>query len=190
MPLHLPDPPPGTTDQVMSRLHAFADGAKFSTPALRGARKEQLTLSAPHQVFTMDRNDITAGGGLERARPSGWRFLIQDGGRTIASAETEQAPDGTQEVSRTTEGPFVAATDSAVTAVQSLPELRAADFELRLLRITSLYVMALWLHAPATDLLVPIAPSPIGNEGRPMQPAEFFTDLSELASRPTTPPPA
>jgi hypothetical protein len=55
--------------------------------------------------------------------------------------------------------------------------------DLRLLRVNALYVMALWLHSPATDLLVPIAPSPIAKEGKPMPPAEFFADLSELASQ-------
>jgi hypothetical protein len=112
----------------------------------------------------------------------GWRYLVTAGGQLVASAETTLAPDGTHEASQFTEGPFVAATDKAVKDVQRLPQLAAAGFELRLLRIPALYVMALWLHAPATDLLVPLAPSPIQKDGRPMPPAEFFTDLSELAS--------
>jgi hypothetical protein len=41
--------------------------------------------------------------------------------------------------------------------------------------------MALWLHAPATDLLVPLAPSPIKKDNKPLPPAEFFADLAELA---------
>jgi len=187
MPLNVPDPPPGVPDQVMSKLHAFADGAKFTTPALRGARKDHLGLSTPHQVFTMGLDDIASGGGLGRAQPVGWRFLIQDGGRTIAGAETTLAADGTHEVSQLNEGPFVAATDDAMTAIHNLPQLEAAGFELRLLRIPALYMMAMWLHAPATDLLVPLAPSPIAKEGKPIPPAEFFADLSELA-RQTTPP--
>lgn len=188
MPLNLPAPPSGVPDQVMSKLHAFADGGHFTTPALRGARKDQLALSTPHQVFTMGLDDITSGGGLDRARPVGWRFLIEEGGRPIASAETTLAPDGTHEVSQTTEGQFVAATDNAVKAVRNLPQLEAAGFELRLLRIPALYVMALWLHAPATDLLVPMTPSPIGKEGKPIPPAEFFADLSELAAQAAAPP--
>jgi len=188
MPLNLPDAPSGVPDQVMSKLHAFADGGKFTTPALRAARKERLALSTPHQVFTMGRDDITSGGGLDRARPVGWRFLVQEGGQPIASAETTLAPDGTHEVSHTTEGQFVAATDNAVKAIRNLPQLEAAGFELRLLRIPALYMMALWLHAPATDLLVPMAPSPIAKEGKPMEPAEFFADLSELATQAATPP--
>jgi hypothetical protein len=67
MPLHLPSPPPDVPDKVRSKLHAFADGAKFSTKALRGARRDQLDLSTPHQVFTMGLDDITTGGGLDKA---------------------------------------------------------------------------------------------------------------------------
>jgi hypothetical protein len=181
MPLHLPDPPVGVPDKVKSKLHAFADDGKFSTKALRGARRDRLDLSTPHQVFTMGLEDITSGGGLDSAKPVGWRYLVEDGGQLVASAETAQTPDGTQEVSQFTEGPFVAETDKAVKAVRKLPQLVAAGFELRLLRIHSLYVMALWLHSPATDLLVPLAPSPFRKEGKPMPASEFFADLTELA---------
>ena len=129
MPLHLPDPPHGGPDKVRSKLRAFADGSQFSTKALRGARKDQLDVSTPHQVFTMGLDDIVSGGGLDRARPVGWRYLVEEGGQLIASAETAPAPDGTQEVSQLSEGSFVAETDKAVKAVRKLPQLEAAGFE-------------------------------------------------------------
>lgn len=187
MPLHLPEPPSGVPDKVKAKLHAFADGAKFSTKALRGAQKDRLDLSTPHQIFTMNLDDITSGAGLDKAWPSGWRYLVVEGGQLIASAETTEAPDGTHDVSQFTEGPFVAATDDAVKAVRRLPQLQAAGFELRLLRVPALYVMALWLHSPAADLLVPLPPSPIRKEGKPVPAAEFLADLAELA-RTTMPP--
>ena len=117
----------------------------------------------------------------------GWRFLIQHNGHAIASAETAPGPDGTHEVSHFNEGPYVAATDKALTSVRNLPHLKAAGFDLRLLRIPALYMMALWLHSPTTDLLVPLAPSPIGKEGEPLPAAEFFADMAALA-REATPP--
>ncbi|WP_218006173.1 hypothetical protein, partial [Nocardia tenerifensis] len=100
---------------------------------------------------------------------------------TLTSAETTLAPDGSQEMSQFTEGPFVLATDQTLKTVQKLPQLSAAGFELRLLRIPALYVMALWLHAPMADLLVPLAPSPIGKEGKPVPSAQFLSELAELA---------
>ncbi|HEY1180625.1 MAG TPA: hypothetical protein VGF17_31090 [Phytomonospora sp.] len=179
MPLHLPEPPQVVPDKIRTKLHEFADGSKFSTKALRGARKGQLDVSTPHRVFTMGLEDVADGGGLERARPGGWRYLIEDGGQLIASAEATLAENGDFELSQFTEGPFVAATDKAVKAVRKLPQLTAAGFELRLLRIPALYMMALWLHAAAADLMVPLAPSPIGKDGKAMPATEFFSDLAE-----------
>ncbi|WP_216911497.1 hypothetical protein [Nocardia noduli] len=188
MPLHLPDPPSEVPDKVKGKLRAFADGAKFSTKALRGAAKDQLDLSTPHQIFTLGLDDITTGSGLEAARPVGWRYLVVDGTQIIASAETTLAPDGTQEMARFTEGPFVLATDKALKVVRKLPQLAAAGFDLRLLRIPALYVMALWLHSPITDILAPLEPSPIGKEGKPILAAQFLAELAQLA-RATSPPP-
>ncbi|GAB3085348.1 hypothetical protein [Micromonospora schwarzwaldensis] len=181
MPLHVPEPPHGQADQVKSKLHRFADEGRFTGKALRGARKEQLDVSTPHQVFTMGLDDVLAGGGVDRTQPAGWRYLIEDSGQPIASAETSAGPEGTQEVSKFTEGPFVAATDKAMKIVRRLPKLAAAGFELRLLRIPAVYQMALWLHSAEEDLLVPLEPSPIGKEGKAMPAGEFFSDLAELA---------
>ncbi|MFL6115777.1 MAG: hypothetical protein ACJ786_31180 [Catenulispora sp.] len=188
MPLHIPDPPSDVPAKVTTKLHEFADGAKFSTKALHGARADQLDLSTPHQVFTVGLDAITSGAGLAAAQPVGWRFLVMNNGQLVASAETTQAPDGTNEASQFTEGPFVDATDKALHDLRKLPQLEAAGFELRLLRIPALYVMALWLHAPTTDLLVPLAPSPFKKEGKLLPPAEFFADLSELAADAAAPP--
>jgi hypothetical protein len=192
MPVHLPDPPSALPDHVMAKLHTFADEGKFTTPELKGAHRDQLALSEPHQVFTMGMDDVTSGGGLDRARPVGWRFLVQSGGRTVASAETTRNPDGSgsDEVSHFNEGPFVAGTEKALAAVRSLTHVQAAAFDVRLLRIPSLYMMALWLHSAATDLLVPLAPSPIGKEGKPVAPAEFFAELVDVARHAAPPEPA
>ncbi|MEV0566772.1 hypothetical protein [Dactylosporangium sp. NPDC050588] len=190
MPLHLPDPPSGAHDHVKSRLHTLAAHGGLHTKALRGARADQLDLSTPHQVFTLGADDIAAGGGLDRAEPAGWRYLVESAGQVVASAETMPAPDGTQRFANVNEGPFVDATDKAMKVVRKLPKLEAAGFELRLLRVPSLYLTALWLHSPAEDLLVPLQPSPIGKEGKSMSAAEFLSDLAEYArSRPSLPPP-
>lgn len=181
MPLHMPAPPSGIPETVRSKLRALADDSRFSTPALRLAERDQLDVTTPHQVFTIGLDDIEAGAGLEAARPVGWRYLITGGGEVIASAETAEGPNGTPEPAQFTEGRFVGATATAVRSAHALPQLEKANFELRMLRIPALYLMALWLHSPATDLLVPLAPSPIGKEGQIVAPAQLFGDLSRQA---------
>ncbi|MFF5210524.1 hypothetical protein [Streptosporangium sp. NPDC000396] len=181
MPLHMPAPPSGVPETVQSKLRALADDSLFSTTALRLAERDQLGVSTPHQVFTIGLDAIESGAGLDAARPVGWRYLITASGNVIASAEITQAPDGTPQPAQFTEGVFVGATATAVQAARALPQLEKAAFELRLLRIPSLYLMALWLHSPATDLLVPLAPSPIGREGQIVPPAQLFGDLARQA---------
>ncbi|MFI6601760.1 hypothetical protein ACIBHX_36400 [Nonomuraea sp. NPDC050536] len=181
MPLHMPAPPAGVPETVQSKLRALAGDSRFSTQALRLAERDQLEVSTPHQVFTIGLDDIESGAGLDAAQPVGWRYLVTAGGDVIASAETTQAPDGTPQPAQFTEGRFVGATATAVQAARALPQVEKGPFELRLLRIPSLYLMALWLHSPATDLLVPLAPSPIGKEGQIVPPAQLFGDLARQA---------
>jgi len=195
MPVHVPDPPQEVRDTVRTTLRHFAEHSHFSTEALRRAHPDQLDVSTPHQVYTIGLDDVRSGAGLEKARPVGWRYIVESAGQPIASAETALHADGSTPVlSHFNEGPFVSATADAVKAAAALPPLQAGSFELRLLRIPALYVMALWYHSATTDLLVPLAPSPIGREGQAVPAAEFMSELSKLPPQggipgmPQTPP--
>ena len=181
MPMHVPDPPRDVHDAVTSTLRHFADRSHFSTDALRRASPDQLDVSTPHQVFTIGLDDLVAGRGLDSARPVGWRYLVEESGQPIATAETAVAPDGTEVMSQFTEGPYVDATANAVKAARALPQLEAAGYDLRLLRIPALYLMALWLHSPHNDLLIPLAPSPIGREGQITPVPELMSELARQA---------
>jgi hypothetical protein len=181
MPLQVPDPPSGVHDKVRTTLHEFSDNSRFSTDKLRGARTEELDVSTPHQVFTVGLDDIMADRGLDSAKQVGWRYLVEAAGEPIASAETTESEDGVQVMSQFTEGPFVESTAAAVRNAHRLPQLEKAGFELRLLRIPAIYLMALWLHSKSTDLLIPLAPSPIGKEGQIVPVAQLFSELSRQA---------
>lgn len=187
MPLHLPDPPRGASDAARSTLGDLAGLGHHNSEALRNAKAGDLDLTTPHQIFTMGLDDLAAGAGLDRARSVGWRYLVESGGQTVASVETAGAQEGTAPaLSQLNEGPFVGATADAVGAVRKLPQLEAAGFELRLLRIPALYFIALWLHSPGADLLVPLAPSPVGREGKATPAAEVLSELTESARSKTS----
>ncbi|MEH1017762.1 MULTISPECIES: hypothetical protein [unclassified Micromonospora] len=180
MPLNMPEPPGRMREETRAKLGRVAGVRGMGLPALGAAAPENVEVSTPHQVFTMGLDDVEAGGGLERARPGGWRFLLESGGEVIASAETAETPEGARPPTFN-EGPYVGATATAVKAARALPQLATARFELRLLRIPALYLMALWLHSPTTDLLIPLAPSPIGSEGKVVPPPVFFRELAAHA---------
>ena len=184
MPLRVPAPPTEAADAVRTTFQAFADSGTFRLPALRNATGP-LQLTQPHQVFTLSLADLAAGRGLEAAKPTGWRYLVQEGDNTIAAADAVPAGPGSGYVfSALNEGRFVTSTAGAIQAAQAIPEVSQGEFELRLLQVPALHAMALWLHdlqESANDLLVPLEPSPV--ETPAGQPVPAAVLLGELASK-------
>src|SRR5271156_1829269 len=127
MALERPDPPES------SRLEAVE--------GLRQSRKKTLAaevsggappvVSDPHQVFTLDPKDITAGAGLEAARAVGWRYLagqaqgIASGGSspspTVVAEVTEQ--DGVPRFSHRQEGWLAKQTRETRDIAAKIPEV-------------------------------------------------------------------
>jgi hypothetical protein len=180
MPLNIPEPPGRARDKTRSTLDVVARGRGAGLRKLDAARAEDLELSTPHQVFVMGPDAAQAGAGLDRARPVGWRFLVESGGEVIASAESPELPEGDGAPSFS-EGQVVASTAAAVKTALALPQVAKGRFDLRLLQIPAMYLTALWLHSPNADLLMPLEPSPIGDENKVVPPPVFFRKLTEFA---------
>lgn len=186
MALIAPKPPKQAVDAVHSTFLELNKNRAFRSPALRGATGP-LQLTEPHQVFTLGLTDLAAGTGLDAARPTGWRYLVQEDDKVLASAETVAGPGGEQVFSAFNEGRFVASSASAIRAVREIPEVEQGGFELRLLNVPGLYVLALWLHDAQGngDLLVPLAPSPVETPaGRPVAAAVLLKELADKAKGP------
>jgi hypothetical protein len=183
MALRAPEPPYRAAETVQSTIRTFAENRAFKSPALRNAT-QPLQLTEPHQVFTLGLTDLVAGKGLEAAKPTGWRYLVQEGDRVLASAETVLAGQGNDHVfSAFNEGRLVAATADAIRIARELPDVNHGDFELRLLSVPGLYFTAVWAHEPqgARDLLLPLTPSFVdAPAGQPVLASRL---LDELASK-------
>ncbi|MGH3046855.1 MAG: hypothetical protein ACRDNC_07615, partial [Gaiellaceae bacterium] len=115
------------------------------------------------------------------------RYLVQRGDATIASAEIHTDATGIASGGlEVNEGPFVRATEAAVRKAETLPQLDRATYELRLVRIPAVYVIALWLKAEGNgeDVLIPIGETPPEVEpDRPYRPDELLGVLVEPARR-------
>ena len=182
MPLHAPEPPRQVVDTVQSTFQAMITTGSVRLPELRNA-PGTLTLAQPHQIFSLGLADLAAGKGLEAAKSTGWRYLVQSGDNALASAETAVTPAGPGHVfSAFNSGPLVASTVQAIRTAQGHPQVSQGSFELRLLRVPALYFTALWMHgAQATDdVLIPLDPSPGVATGKPVPAAPL---LQELASK-------
>jgi hypothetical protein len=182
-----PKPPQQALDAVHSTFLDLSRNGAFRSPALRSAAGS-LQLTEPHQVFTLGLSDLAAGKGLKAAKPTGWRYLVQEGDNVLASAEvTSAGPADKYVFSAFNEGRFVASSANAMRAVREFPEVKQGNFELRLLNVPGLYVMALWLHGAQGkgDLLVPLAPSPIETPvGKPVPAAVLLKELAAKAKAP------
>jgi hypothetical protein len=187
MPLDAPEPTAGESDVVRQAVYTFAENRRFRTEGLRSARADALTVTDPHQVFNLQLDDLRSGADLNAAKPTGWRYLVREGDRVLAAAESMSDPAGEGPVfSQFNEGPFVPATAGALAVAGSDRRVVDRRFTPRLLHIPALHAMALWLHpddADDDDLLVPLAPFPLDVQTGVATPAApLLRQLAELAA--------
>ncbi|MBD0707508.1 MULTISPECIES: hypothetical protein [unclassified Streptomyces] len=185
-----PSPAPAPAlRSVLAALDSPAAVREPRTPALRAA---QGPLSPDHPLPVHVFGAAGAPGRPPRTRLAGWRFLIRQGDRAIAAADTMLTPDGWA-FSHFFEGPYVASTERALLQAEALP----GSYRPRLLSVPQLYMLALWLQAGgdkdgaagtpiASDLMVPLAPAPPGIAASH---AYRVADLLPVLSTRLTPPP-
>ncbi|UGQ10776.1 hypothetical protein LO772_28765 [Yinghuangia sp. ASG 101] len=183
---------PETPDHLRKAVQAVLDAPRrrpahdvrtdAAAPTTPEAAARGLTAVRPHRVFEIDIADLTATGGVDAARPVGWRWLVHDGLHTVGAVEITDRGTG-QQHARFTEGPFATGTDAALATLRALPHVERGHFELRLLHIPGLYTVALWLAdlVGRDDLLVPLAPAPPGVQ--PLRPYPADELAATLADR-------
>lgn len=188
MTLLVPDPPKMSIAALQAGLSTLAEHGSFSAEGLRDAKPEQISATVPHQVYSLTLEDARIGGDLpERARESGWRFLLETDGQVIASAETRSEEGGRHRFARLNAGPFVAGTVEALAAAESAT--RSDDFEsqLRWLTVPSVYLMSAWLvraddSPDDRNRFIPVAPAPTTFEPNVVyDEADFVSRLREAA---------
>jgi hypothetical protein len=182
MTLRMPEPTEASVETVRSHLSELAGRTAFRRRALTRANPAGLALAAPHDVYSLGLSDLAEGASLDAATVDGRRFIVMDGDKPIASAEV--ADQGRGSGFQATEGPYVESTAAALERAEEDPDLDDDDYEIRVLRIPALYVMALWLknEQGGTDVLIPLDPTPAPLEaGRKYAPAELLSALAEPA---------
>jgi hypothetical protein len=178
MPLRVIEPPDAVRQAAADYVHQLATPHGVF-PALREVVREELELVVPHRIYTGGL-DAVLERGMDGAAFTGWRYLVADRGRIVASAELA---GNTGEAPLLNGGPYVASTAAAIDDLEQLPEVRVSDFELRLLKVPALYVVAAWLVGEQR-LVVPLAPTPSFVEsGRPYSENQFVEALREPAQR-------
>jgi hypothetical protein len=186
MTLRVPDPPEASVAALHDSLGALAERGQFGARRLRKPQQEQLSAALPHQVFILGLADA-AEGALDRAEPSGWRYLIEADKEVVASGETRLDGDDKHTFSHINEGPFVRGTVRALAVAETAADEHERTLEFAVLHVPALYLMSVWLRPEGTSeleksLFIPIAPAPSGFEANEVYTSEAFsTRIAELA---------
>lgn len=191
MPLQLASPPSNAYDVVAESLSRVSAAGGAANALTNVADPGRLNAGLPHRLYVLSAEDLAQGRHLDNARLIGWRFLLQNGGKTIGAAELACDARGAnlRFVSMDT-GPFAQATRDAVARAEKLDSVQRGHYELRVLRAASVYTMALWLKDldGSDDVVIPIGPGPAQGSGAeggaaPTQsPGEFVQGLRGAAS--------
>jgi len=107
-----------------------------------------VNASRPVEVFTLKLDDIHGSNFLGKAVSTGWRYLVVGDG-PVAMADVR----GTMpEFANLTRGKLAERFEEAANLAQSTYGASATQFEIRVLEVPSLYVIALWLRAEAEQI--------------------------------------
>jgi hypothetical protein len=190
MPLQHAEPDQHVAEVVRSQLNRVSGTPPADQNALAGSAPAELSMEAPHEVYTLGLDQLASESGLASARAGGWRYLLRQENQTVASAQTTTDATGAPVFAQFNSGPFVQSTADALQRAEQLAGARGGEpFEPRLLHVPALHAMALWLHGGrnAEDVVIPLKPAPA-----PVQPDrqysvdEYLAALREVAS--TVPP--
>jgi len=197
MTLHTLQPPPSALRAVLAALGSDAALGQPAAAVLRHSPGPLLPAD-PLAVYVLDGSAPR----LAASRRTGWRFLIkpslikdalahgpsrQEQGEAMAAAEVLETAEG-HVFSHFTAGPYLDSTVRALRQARQLAHPAPARHQPRLLSLPSHYATALWLHSgnPGEDLLIPLAPAPLGVAAHQVYPAAEL--LSRLEHSPVAAP--
>lgn len=187
MPLQKPEPPGAVSEISRQELERLRSAVP---PDER--ERTQFSLGDAYPVYRGSLRAFAEGKGLDTAALGAWRQLISVEQAPIAMMEVSMGKDGNSfRFSSINHGPFVEATARALTIAEHSSRIQEGAFELRLLQVPALYLLAIWLKntedsretlVAVEDTLVPVAPAPdnlIAN--REYLGREFEQALQEVA---------
>jgi len=126
---------------------------------------DSIEIAPPHRLYTTPLEDFVAGELLGMDRITSWQFIVLRDREPFGLAEVyvESGPLGEEvfEYGGFGLGSFSRSVIDAITVAETLPQVIARDYELRMLRVPAVYLYCVWLHGEAGDeILLPCDPAP------------------------------
>lgn len=139
--------------QAALQTRGFGVNRQFANAAAA-----KISLSEAYRGYSLSLDDLSNGKGLRDARIGDWHYLVFADDVTIADAQLAEVR-GHVEFASLNHGDLAAATVGALKLAEQSPQLHGKTVELRLLFVSALNVVAIWLHADGEELLIPIEPT-------------------------------
>ncbi len=179
MQLTYPKAPSNGVQKLRPALQAALQTKGFGiNRQFASAAPSKITLSEPYRGYSLSLEDLSLGHGLKDAALGNWHYLVFSDGATVADAELAEV-QGNVEFSSLNHGVVAASTVSALTLAENSPNLQGKSYELRVLFISALHFVAIWLHvedAENEDIIIPIEPTPKALTG-----TQLYSEASLLA---------
>lgn len=166
MPLVYKSEPPEVTQVVKTRLNKMSTKKAYRTPRLAEIMLRKAVAppvpTQPLPVYNMDLADLAENRDQTAATQKSWRFLVKHDDKVVATADALLGPDKKPVFSHVNEGPLVTGVVSAIQTANAQPQVKNGRYEVRLLMVPALYVVALWLVdlTGDEDLAIAIEPTP------------------------------
>jgi hypothetical protein len=177
-----------TASEAMKQafVNGLADFAALGDAAPGDAAPGGVGEAKVWQIFNVGLPDLAGDVGIKNAKAVAWRFHATDAsGAPIACELPETTPDRAL-MTHLSHGPRIAEALQAAAQLETLPQVKAAEFDLLTLRIPGILVEAFWLKSRGggTDLVVPyITRSKQLQLGRPYSMNEFLSIVRPIAAK-------
>ncbi len=180
--------PPGKSNKALQKgltRHRAVFFAAKSAKSKRQDRPAEPRVLLPHIVYFARLNHVKAGTGLRYARPVVWRYFVESPkDKSLALAETTIEKKGRH---RFASLHTVAQAGDHFELLNSIAEQagQRGSYAFRLLRIPSIYVLAIWLRGKRSgkDLIVPLASNHHFLKDRHFYPRQEFEKLIQAEAK-------
>jgi len=188
MPLVFKPVPSRIEQTIKKRLEKMSSKKAYSTPRLKKAiLKEPEILPTPTQampVYILGLKNLAEKGDIKSAELKSWRYLIKQKEEVVATADAIFDRNNNPVFSHTNEGPLVQGVVKAIDTANSDNKITKGQYEIRILMIPAIHVVALWLVdlENKEDIAIPIEPNPkpiIPNEVIPID--KLMKTVQEIA---------
>lgn len=151
--LVISEPPRESLDVLAAELSAANADGRLAAYLEQPTRLEALTATAPHRLYVLDVDDLTADDDASVARYSGWRYLLEVNRRVVAIATTVLDEAGRHTFGGIATGPAVASVVFAVHVAEELLSTEEENFEIAAIDALAVHFVTLQLsNADASRL--------------------------------------